>query len=109
MFSKSNRSRTLLLLFFIFLCFLAIPQIAFADTGIAPLDSLWKLLANGGIFLLFVILLITGLKKMWEHHMMGLIMLIVFSVVILLIVNSDFVVQVAKGIAGKVGLTWTGP
>ncbi|WP_449240569.1 hypothetical protein [Desulfoscipio gibsoniae] len=109
MSSKKNRSRTLLLIFLIAFCFLAIPQIAFADTGIAPLDSLWKLLANGGVFLLFIILLITGLKKMWEHHMMGLIMVILFGVIVLLIVNSDFVVQVAKGLAGKLGLTWTGP
>ncbi|TEB04689.1 hypothetical protein Psch_03451 [Pelotomaculum schinkii] len=108
MFGTNKHARTLLLLCFLVLSLLAIPQIAFADTGIAPIDSLWKLLANGGVFLLFVILLITSIKKMWEHQMMGLVIIILFGVIILLVVNSDFVIQVAKGIATKLGLTWTG-
>lgn len=108
MFSKNNCTRTLLLLCFTVLSFLAVPQVASAETGIAPLDNLWKLLANGGVFLLFVILLFTGIKKMWEHHLMGLVMIIVFGVIILIVVNSDFVVQVAHNIATKLGLNWTG-
>ncbi len=108
MLNKNNRTRTILLLCFMLLSFLAIPQVAFADTGITALDNLWKLIANAGVFILFVILLITGIKKMWEHHMMGLVMLIVFSVIVLIVVNSDFIVQVAHNIATKMGLSWTG-
>ena len=88
--------------------FLAIPQSASADTGIAPIDNMWKLVLNGGVFVLFIILLVTAIKKMWEHHLMGLVIIVVFAVLILLVVNSDFIIQVSQAIAGKLGLSWTG-
>lgn len=108
MFSKNNRTRILLLLCCMVLSFIAIPQVAFADTGIAVIDNLGKLILSGGAFLLFVILLFVGIKKMWEHHLMGLAIIVVFAVLILMVANTDFVVQVAKSIATKIGLSWTG-
>lgn len=108
MIFKNVYSRVTMFFYFLVLSLFAIPGIAFADTGIDIFDNGIELILGAGAFMLFVIVLFIGIKKMWEHHLMGLVVIVCVAILILLVTNTDFIIKFAQAVASKLGLTWTG-
>lgn len=84
-------------------CFFALPDPAHAASVI---DNIISGVSKLFFAAIVIILMITGTMMLLQKHIMGLFVLVGAGILVLLIGNTDLIVQFAKSVAELFGLQW---